>query len=329
MIMNRHRCSFAAALGLLAVGLQAPPAAAQPVEFKAGIADPASSVLAWWMAQAGGFYAQQGLSVEIPSVGGNRGLEALQAGRIDAIHRGLSNIVRVNQAGGDLRLIGSLGNMMRLSFFSATGVKTAADLKGGVVAISDFGAESDIAVTLALQRLGLTRNDVTIKVFGDTPRRLAAVKSGEAKATVLSEPFITQAREQGINVMVDLAAERIPWVFTGIAVKHGTTTTQRDQLKRFLRGTIEGNYLAFTDETRAKEVLAKELHVTDPKLVVASYKDYRLQTPLNGEPVGAENTLALFPGASSKVEDYVDTSLLVEIKREGFITAMQRKYNLR
>jgi len=94
-------------------------------------------------------------------------------------------------------------------------------------------------------------------------------------------------------------------VFTGIAVKHGATTTQRDQLKRFLRGTIEGNYLAFTDETRAKEVLAKELHVTDPKLVVASYKDYRLQTPLNGEPVGAENTLALFPGASSKVEDYV------------------------
>jgi len=328
-MMKRHRCSFAAALALLAVGLQAPPAAAQLVEFKAGIADPASSVLAWWMAEAGGFFARQGLRVQIPSVGGNRGLEALQAGRIDVAHRGLSNIVRVNQAGGDLRLIGSLGNLMRLSFFSAAGVKTAADLKGGMVAVSNFGAESDIAVTLALQRLGLTRNDVTIKEFGDTARRLAAVKSGDAKATVLSEPFTSLAREQGVNVMVDLAAERIPWVFTGIAVKRSATTTDRDRLKRFLRGTIEGNYFAFTDEKRAKEVLAKELHVTDPKLVAISYNDYKLQTPLNIEPIGAENTIAQFPGVSTKVEDYVDTTLLDEIRREGFITALQQKYNLR
>src|SRR5947209_535657 len=104
--MKHHCCIFAAALTLLVGGSQAPPAAAQLIEFKAGIADPASSVLAWWMAEAGGFYAQQGLRVEIPSMGGNRGLEALQAGRIDVVHRGLSNILRVNQAGGDLRLIG-------------------------------------------------------------------------------------------------------------------------------------------------------------------------------------------------------------------------------
>ena len=84
--------------------------------------------------------------------GGSRGAEELQAGRIDVMHVGLSSVVRVNQAGGDLRLIGSLSNVIRFTFFSAPGVKTAADLKGGVVGVSTFGSESDSTVTLALAK---------------------------------------------------------------------------------------------------------------------------------------------------------------------------------
>jgi ABC-type nitrate/sulfonate/bicarbonate transport system substrate-binding protein len=106
MSTMRNRCAFAAVFALL-LAWQTPPAAAQPIDFKAGIAGASNSVLAWWMAQAGGFYAQQGLRVELVDAGGNRGLEALQSGGLDVMHRGLSNIVRVNRSGGDLRLIGS------------------------------------------------------------------------------------------------------------------------------------------------------------------------------------------------------------------------------
>src|SRR5258708_28952981 len=95
--------------------------------------------------------------------GGGRGAEEVQAGRLDVMHVGLSSVVRLNRAGGDLRLIGSLSNVIRFTFFSAPGVKTAADLKGGTVGISTFGSESDSTVTLALQRLGLARSDVTLE----------------------------------------------------------------------------------------------------------------------------------------------------------------------
>src|ERR1700704_6045129 len=156
-IMRHHRHLWRGVLTRVLGCWQPPPVAAQPIEFKAGVADRSNSDLAWWMAVDGGFFVQQGLKVDIVLGDGNRGLEALQAGGLDVIHRGLSNIIRVNRSGGDLRLIGSLGDKIRLVFFSAPGVNTAADLKGGVVAISNVGAESDIAVTLALQRLGLTR----------------------------------------------------------------------------------------------------------------------------------------------------------------------------
>ena len=44
-------------------------------------------------------------------------------------------------AGADLRTIGSLSNLIRNTFFTAPGVETAADLKGGVVGISSAGSE--------------------------------------------------------------------------------------------------------------------------------------------------------------------------------------------
>jgi NitT/TauT family transport system substrate-binding protein len=322
------------ALVIFALALLRTTSAAAQQEFKAGISDPVNTVLAWWMGDAGGFYAAQGLKVSILNMeGGSRGAAALRDGRLDAMHVGLSSVIRLNRAGGDLRLIGSLSNVVRFTFFSAAGVKTGADLKGGVIGVSTAGSESDTTVNLALERFGLKRSDVTFKDLGGGPARLAAVKVGDVKATMLNEPFNTFAREQGVNVLLDLAAEQTPWLFSGITVRTSSLRNahERENLKRFLKATIEGNYLALTDERRAKEVLTKELHNTTPRVIDIAYHDFKQQSPLNIEPSrkGAENILAQFPGGSSRIEDYIDTSLLDEIRREGFIAEMERKYNRR
>jgi ABC-type nitrate/sulfonate/bicarbonate transport system substrate-binding protein len=322
------RCVTVAAL-LLASW---PATAAEPIALRAGIADPVNTVLAWWTAQDAGFYAEQGLKVDIVNMGGGRrGAEALQAGSLDVMHVGLSSVVKVNRAGGDLRLIGSLSNVIRFTFFSAPGVRTAADLKGGVVGVSTFGSESDSTVTLALRRLGLMRSDITLKEYGGGPRRLAAVQAGEIKATTLNEPFTSLAREAGVNVMVDLVPEQIPWLFSGITVTRAALATRRDALTRFLKATIEGNYLALSDERRAKAILARELKVADPKIIDISYNDFKQQSPRNLEPsrLAAENILSQFPGGSSRVEDYVDTGILDGLKAVGFLDEMQRKYGQR
>src|SRR6266481_1057673 len=295
--------TLGAIAALLLISLR-PAAAQEPIAFKAGISDPVNTVLAWYMARDAGFYSAQGLNVEIFNMnGGSRGAAELQAGRLDVMHVGLSSVIRVNRAGGDIRTVGSLSNVIRFTFFAAPGVKTAADLKGGAIGVSTFGSESDSTVTLAMARLGMNRSDITVKEQGGGPARLAAVKSGEIKATALNEPFNTIAREQGVNVLVDLAAEQIPWVFSGIVVKRASLASERDRLKRFLKATIEGNYLALSDEARAKATLAKQLHNTTPRTIDIAYADFKAQSPINIEPSmkGAENIMALFPG-SQKVE---------------------------
>src|SRR6266436_339379 len=197
---TRARGAYVCAVAALVLVCWRPAAAQEPITFKAGISDPVNTVLAWYMAREAGFYAAQGLKVDIVNMhGGSRGAAELQAGRLDVMHVGLSSVIRVNRAGGDIRTIGSLSNVIRFTFFGAPGVKTAADLKGGIVGVSTFGSESDTTVTLALERLGLARTDITLKEYGGGMRRLDAVKSGEIKATPLNEPIASLARAQGVN----------------------------------------------------------------------------------------------------------------------------------
>ncbi len=330
---NEPRCGWRGSLGVLAVllaGWAPPVAAAEMTRFKVGISEPVNTVLALWMAEAGGFYAAQGLAVEITSMnGGSRGAAELQSGRIDAMHVGLSSVVKLNEAGGDLRTIASLSNVIRFTFFTAPGVKTAADLKGRVIGVSAFGSESDSTVTLALARLGMRRDDVILKEYGGGMRRLDALKSGEIAGTAINEPIASLAHEQGFNPLVDLVAERIPWLFSSLVVRRSILEGHRDVLMRFLKASIEGNYLALADEKRAKEVLAKEVRVTDPKIIDTSYDDFKQQSPVNLEPSrpGAQNIIDQFATLKSRnIDDYVDTGLLAVLKKEGFFVEMERKY---
>jgi ABC-type nitrate/sulfonate/bicarbonate transport system substrate-binding protein len=309
-----------------------PLSAAEIVTFKVGEASPANTFLAIWMAEEAGFYRAQDVKLEIvPMVGGRESGPELKAGNIQLMHIGMSSVVRANLAGGDLRTIGSLSNIIRQTMFTAPRVKTAADLKGGIVGISSAGSESDSATTLALKRLGLTRQDVVVKEIGVD--RFAAVRDGAVAATVLGEPTRSQAFAAGLNPIVDLYKERIPWLFSGLTVDRTYLNGHRDVLARFMRATIEGNYLAMTNERRAKTVLAKELKLTDPKIIDLSYVNFKAETPLNAEidRKGAENILAAVApqNASHRLEDYIDTGISDGLRAEGFFAAMQKKYGIR
>jgi ABC-type nitrate/sulfonate/bicarbonate transport system substrate-binding protein len=322
------RCLFV--LGLFLSIAPSSVSAAEVTHMKVGISEAVNTVLAIWMAEAAGLYKANGIEVEIINMqGGSRGAAELAAGRIDAMHVGLSSVIRLNKTGGDLRVVAALANVIRFAFIAAPGVRTAADLKGGVVGVSTFGSESDATVTLALQRLGLTRNDVTLKEYGGGPKRLAALKSGEIKATAVNEPVSSIARERGLNPLVDLVTEHIPWLFSGVVVKKDYLDANREVLKHFVLATIEGNYVALADEKRAKEVLANGTGISDPKVLDISYNDFKQQSPVDLEPVraGADNIIAQFPAeVSRRVEDYVDASLLDDIKKDGSLATLKKKY---
>ena len=202
-------------------------------------------------------------------------------------------------------------------------MKTAADLKGGVVGVSSFGSESDATVTLALQRLGLTRDDITLKEYGGGTRRLAALKAGEIKATAINEPVASTAREQGLNMMVDLVAEKIPWLFS----RRGDQAKLLDAIAGLLARLLKADRSrATTWRSRTRRAPRRcwrgRRRSPTAKIIDISYEDFRQQTPRQHGAVGkgAENIIAQYPGGVSRnVEDYVDTGILERLRQEGFL----------
>lgn len=326
-----------AALLLLLAGNGGAVKTASAEEFKVGLAALVNTALPLFLAEDAGFYAREGLQIAMPYMGGgSKGAQALKTGEIQVMHVGLSGVVDSNAKGDDLRVIASLSNVIRFVFFTAPDIRQPRDLVGRTLGVSSFGSESDSAVSLALKTLGLARDQVKVVEVGGSPQRLAAIKSGAIQGAAVNEPALTQAREQGLNAMVDLLAQHTPWLFTGLSVSRAYLDSHRPELQRFMKATIEGAYLGLADPARAKQVLARDYKLSDAKIVDITYTDFKEQMPRHAMPTkeAAENVIAQLQSfgvllKSGKVEDYVDTSIIQALERDGTLAALDQKYGIK
>jgi ABC-type nitrate/sulfonate/bicarbonate transport system substrate-binding protein len=307
----------------LALALGMPHArAADPVPFKIGISAPVVTIFPVWMAEAGGFYAKEGLKVEVINMeGGTRGLQVLLSGEIQAMHVGLAPAVLANKQGADLRLVTSTCNTIPITMFTKSGVGMA-DLKG-----KTFGM---------LKQQGLTRQDVTVSQIGGSSQRFGALAAGRIDVAPLIEPAITLARERGFNPIIDLAAAGTPWIFDSVVVTSGYLKQNRDTLTRFVKAYVAGAYLALADETKAKEVIAQKFKTSDPKVIAATYADFKRLMPLDAAPTvdGAKNVLDQLVAIGSDigsrdVNDYLDLGIIAQLKQEGYFDQMTKMYPLK
>lgn len=301
------------------------------IPFKVGEASPANTFFAIWMAQAAGLYAENGLDLEIVKmVGGSDTGPALSEGRIQLMHIGMSSVVRANAAGFNTITIGSLSNVIRSTLFTAAGITTPDQIRGGAVGISSAGSESELTTVVALAKLGLARDDVTLKEIGTL--RLPPLRAGEVVATMLGEPYRSEAFAAGDHAIIDLLADRIPWLYSGLVVDKSYLAGNRDPVLRFMRATVEGNYLGVSDPERAKPVMARMLNIADQKNLDVTYDNFKTYTPLNAEPTreGGQAIIdtVIAPGASRNVDDYQDWSIHEALVAEGFFDAMARKYKI-
>jgi NitT/TauT family transport system substrate-binding protein len=320
-------------LGLaLALGLS-PAAAVELTPFKIGISAPVVTIFPVWMAEAGGFYEKEGLKVEVINMeGGTRGLQVLLSGEIQGMHVGLAPAVLANKQGADLRLITSTCNTIPITMFSKAGVGMA-DLKGKTFGISTFGSETDIAISILLKQQGLTRQDVTVSQIGGSSQRFAALVAGRIDVAPLIEPGVTLAKERGFNPIIDLAAAKTPWIFDSVVVTSGYLKQNRDTLKRFVKAYVAGAYLALADEKKAKELIAQKFKTNDPKVIAATYADFKRLMPLDAAPSieGARNVLEQLAAigtdiGSRNVNDYLDLGVIELLKQEGYFDQLAKAY---
>lgn len=310
--------------------------AAEPIPFKVAVSTPVVSVLPIYFAADGGFYEKQGLSVDIISTeGGTKGVQVLLSGEIQAMHVGLSPVVAANAEGADVRAVASTTNTLPITLFTTEKLDPPLP-KGTTIGISTTGSETDIALTIALKNMGLSRDDMQITQIGGTSLRFAAMGAGRIQAAPLLEPGITAAKQKGYTAVYDLSAANTPWIFDAVVMTADYIEAHPDEVQRFLKAYVESAYWAMANEKAAKDVIAKRFKTQDPAVIDATYQGFKTLMPRDAKPSveGAKNVIAQLEATglslpSEDVADYVDLAPIDTLLKSGFVDELQQRYGVR
>ena len=312
--------------------------AAVPAEgFAAGISLPllypsfAASWATTWIAKDAGYFNAEGLDVELIRVGGStRMVAAMLGGSAPLIQAGASAALAATGAGGNVVIIAATGSVSPFHLMARPEIKQPSDLKGKKAGITTFGSTSDQVVRLALKQFGLEANrDVAILTFGAQPEAFAALQSGAVQAVPLSYPLYPKAAKLGMRELVRISELGFEDINGTVITTKSFLSQQRDAAMRFMRGFIRGMHRYRTDKEYSKRVLGKYGKITDDELLEGAWQDYAstiLKVPrpsLTAVQFLIENQFK-DKTPLPKPESFVDTSLVDQLEKNGFIDSVNK-----
>jgi NitT/TauT family transport system substrate-binding protein len=232
----------------------------------------------------------------------------------------------------DVSIIGVTVNRLEHFFVTRGQIKSVEELKGKKVAISRFGSASDLTTRMVLRFWKLDpEKDLAIIQSGNTPTRIAALVAGQVDAALVSPDSIHRILASNCcRVLADLSEIPLDYARFGLVVPTAFIKKQRDVLRKYLEGYVEGIYLFKTRPDLAKEVLQRIEGVSDAQTLQWIYERNARSLRENPAPdvkgiQSALESIGTPKARAAQAKDFIDGSLMEEIQKSGFIAKLYGK----
>jgi NitT/TauT family transport system substrate-binding protein len=320
---------------ILMAGLTAPTLIARSVSSQEmnlrAVYNALSGVMApIWVAQDGGLFTKHGVSVDLKYLAATTAVQGMVGGGEEVGLVGNQGI-DAKLEGADLIYVASGLPTFVFQVYGRPEIKSMADLKGKVVAVTQPAASTDYAMRIVLKRNGLEPDkDVRILYAQDINGVFTNVNAGNAAAGIMSAPTSLKAQAVGLKPIVNVTELKIPFLFTAMLSSPKVMREKNEALTRFLRGYIEAMAVIRKDKETTMRSMGKYLKTTDREVLESVYDDYKdvfPQVPLmTAAEVKAVLDVAKSPKAKQmKPEEFYDNSLVQKIQASGFIDAVNGK----
>jgi len=283
----------------------------------------------WFLALDAGLYRKHGLDVELVFIqSSTMSVSTVVSGDIQVANTSGGAVASAVVGGANLIMTACYINTLPYELIVQESVRSAEDLKGKSVGISRVGSASDVAARVLIKGLGLEPvKDVPIIQVGGPAERAAAFRTGRIVGFPSPPGTIHLAKGIPHRIMISTADFQKRFDFPYIC---STTTktylaSNRDTVRRLTMALIESTYFLKTRKEETKRAIAKYTRQNDPQYLEASYiANVKLhdRVPLvtrEGTEVQIKEALARKPGATLRVEDMVDDSIVRELDKSGFI----------
>jgi len=283
---------------------------------------------AGFLAKETGIFTRNGLDVQVVYATSTVSVMGLLSEELSIIEVAGPTVIRSSLRGGDLVFVA--GGVVTLNYWLMSGknIKTAEQLKGGILGSSDLTGSSFIAIQFALGKLGLSEKDVAIIRSGGTRERLAALRGRRIQATVLSPPTSFMAQNEGFNLLTDVTG--MPFQHNGVVTTRRIIRQSPDLVRRYVKSQVEAVHLMKTDRETGIKVLMKFMRAKEEDREVVG-RSYDLSVGDDVYPRKQYPTLAGIKtildavakedpkAAQVKPDDFVDVRFIRELDQSGFI----------
>jgi NitT/TauT family transport system substrate-binding protein len=217
------------------------------------------------IAEKKGFYTKYGLRSEHVVISLAIAINALGTGDLDyamSVAQGVSAALR----GFPVKLVMMTQDKLDFFLMAKPEIRNVADLRGKIVGISYPGSTTHLVAESILKHFGLEPGrDVSLLPTGDNPARLAALESGRVIATIATPPYNIIAPTKGLKVLL-WAREYVAIPQNAAIVTDSKIKQSPDQVKRFIKGTIDALQFIRRDKEEAIDIAAKWMQLDRPRV---------------------------------------------------------------
>jgi len=283
-----------------------------------------------WVAQDAALFTKHGVSVDVKYLAATTAVQGMVGGGEEVGLVGNQGI-DAKLEGGELTYIASSLPVFVFQLYARPEIKTIADLKGKVVAVTQPAASTDYAMRIVLKRNGLEPDkDVRILYAQDINGVLTSVSAGNAAAGIMSAPTSIRAKAAGMKSIVDITALKVPFLFTAMLSSPKVIREKNDALTRFLRAYIEALAVIRRDKETTMRSMGKFLKTNDQAVLESVYDDYKDVFPVTPLMTAAEVQAVLDVAKSPKAktmkpQEFFDNSIVQKIQGSGFIEQVNKR----
>jgi ABC-type nitrate/sulfonate/bicarbonate transport system substrate-binding protein len=288
-----------------------------------------------WIAEEAGLFKKYGLEFELVYISSaSMVTAAMLSGSGDMAISGGEAIVRAAAQGvNELVFIGAAKNSLTHSILARPAIKRPEELKGKTLGLTRIGSNSHYFVIQALRKNGMEPTDVTFIQTGGQVENLAALFSGAVDAATMTGPSGgTKAAAQGFRYIVYGPDLHIPFAAATVVTRKSTISVRAAAIEKFVRVVAEAMKILFVDKDFTYKVLAKQLRISDKRLLDAAYDEEikvlepRLEFKNQALQAIIDETGKVDPRAKKiKPQDLIDRRYLDSLQKSGFFDKVWAK----
>jgi ABC-type nitrate/sulfonate/bicarbonate transport system substrate-binding protein len=239
-----------------------------------------SGIMHAYVAKARGYFAQEGLDLDVLVARGQICTMALLNGQMElSSNPNMFDAMVAGRFKGKVIYVSAktLGHR----FVVSPEIKSFEEVKQKRIAVSTFGGLTDMLTREILEQHGINpAKDVVLLQIGTPDVRYAALKAGTVKAALLASTGALQAVKEGFR---ELPYKQPPWISSPITASDELLARERPMVRALLRAMEKGHIFYGQNPTAAIALIQKVQRVDDRAVAKQIYDDDMLRHNPGGQ----------------------------------------------